>query len=77
MVDVRYVLADEGMRYDVYSPAKKIQMHILLPKDKSCNKLLVNSEDMPFEISTVGNSKYVDFTVSDITDKKVSVEIIF
>ena len=77
MVDVRYVLADEGMRYDVYSPAKKIQMHILLPKDKSCNKLLVNSEDMPFEISTVGNSKYVDFTVNDITDKKVSVEIIF
>ncbi len=70
------VLAN-GMRYDIYSPAKNIQMHILLPKERSCSKLLINSENTEFDVSTVRNSKYVDFTVSDINDKKVSVEIIF
>lgn len=78
MVDVRYILEDIGMRYDLYSPAKKMEAHILLPKGKTCSKLLVNSEETEFEINTVVNSRYVDFTIiPDSKQGKVSMEIIF
>ena len=65
------------MRYDVYSPAKNIKAHILLPNGKSCSKLLVNSNEMNFELSTVGESVYVDFNITDIDTAPVSIEIIF
>lgn len=77
MVDVRYILEKEGMRYDVYSPAERITAHILLPKGKTCLKLLVNSEEKEFEMKTVVNSQYVDFAVSDIANGKISIEILF
>ena len=77
LVDVRYIIKDEGMRYDVYSPAKNIKAHILLPNGKSCSKLLVNSNEMNFELSTVGESVYVDFNITDIDTAPVSIEIIF
>lgn len=76
MVDVRWILKAEGMRYDVYSPAKEIKAHILLPKDKKCTEVLVNSQKVSFENSKVANSEYVDFEVK-ATDRKVSVEILF
>ena len=75
MVDVRYILTDEGMRYDVYSPAKKIAAHILLPKGKTCEKLLVDGEEKHFETELVGESSYINFTCS--ANKKASFEILF
>ena len=75
MVDVRYILTDEGMRYDVYSPAKKITSHILLPKGKKCKKLLIDGEEASFETEPVGESKYVNFTSEP--QKRLSVEILF
>ncbi len=75
MVDVRYILTDIGMRYDVYSPAKKIQAHILLPKGKKCKELLINGKDSVFETELVGESAYVNFTVFE--SSKVSIEILF
>ena len=63
-MDVRYILTDAGMRYDVYSPARKISAHILLPEDRKCAKLLVNGEVTPFETETVGQSVYVNTAVS-------------
>lgn len=77
VVDVRYIIRDEGMRYDVYSPAKKINAHILLPKGKKCSKLIVDGREMTFETSAVGESCYVDITLDGIDAKKVSFEIIF
>ncbi|MGN0179342.1 MAG: MGH1-like glycoside hydrolase domain-containing protein [Monoglobaceae bacterium] len=77
MVDVRYILKDDGMRYDIYSPAETINAHILLPKDRICSKLLINSEQKDFEISMVGSSKYVDFKITDNNGKKISIEILF
>lgn len=74
-VDVRYILKDEGMRYDIYSPAKTINAHILLPKGKECAKLLVDGKEAAFTTSLVGESKYVDAKLAG--DKKVSIEIIF
>ena len=75
MVDVRYILTESGMRYDVYSPAEKITAHILLPKDKKCTAVTVNGENVEFSSETVENSRYVNFVA--FPDKKVSIEILF
>ena len=75
LVDVRYILTVEGMRYDVYSPAKRIKAHILLPQGRACETVLVNGEAISFEKELVGSSLYVNFTCP--TDKKVSVEVLF
>ena len=75
MVDVRYILTDEGMRYDVYSPAKKITAHILLPQGKQCKQLLLNGEAAPFTVEYVGESAYVNLTLT--ADGKASFEILF
>lgn len=76
LVDVRYILTDDGMRYDIYSPAKKLHAHILLPKNRECRRLLVDSVDTTFNVTTVGDSKYVDFTLESITSGKVSLQIL-
>lgn len=74
-VDVRYILTDEGMRYDIESPARKIYAHILMPKDKTCVKVLVNGQEHQHHETTVGNSVYIDF---DFEPKaKSSIEILF
>ena len=75
MVDVRYILTDEGMRYDVYSPAKTIKAHILLPKGKDCKELLVNGDKIDFEIEQIESSLYVNFEIP--AEKKMSFEIAF
>jgi len=77
MVDVKYIIKDEGMRYDIYSPAKKIDAHILLPKNKVCKKLLVDGNDQSFTVSNVGNSAYIDFCTSNISNERISFEILF
>ena len=76
MVDVRYILKDEGMRYDVYSPAKKIKAHILLPAGKQASAFYVDGKEIPFSISKIGNSVYLD---ADITPcgRRAGIEILF
>jgi len=76
LVDVRYILTGEGMRYDVYSPAKKITAHILLPEGKNCAKLLVNEKETAFETEAVGSSVYVNTEVSGALSP-VKFEILF
>ena len=75
MVDVRYILTDDGMRYDVYSPAKTIQAHILLPKGKKCENLLIDGNDSCFETELVGESLYINFIA--YPNNKISIEILF
>jgi hypothetical protein len=77
MVDVRYILTDEGMRYDVYSPAKKITAHVLLPKDKNCSGLWIDGYNTEYKIAAIENSNYVDFELTDIKSSKVSIQIDF
>lgn len=60
MVDVRFIITDKGMRYDIYSPAKEISAHILLPKGKACKKLLLNSKAVDFTLEKIGDSTYVN-----------------
>ncbi len=74
-VDVRFIRKDDGMRYDLLSPAERLQCHILLPKGKSCKSLLVNGAEQPFELSRVGQSVYVDFEAA--AQKAATMEILF
>ena len=75
MVDVRYILNDKGMRYDIYSPAKRIRAHILLPKNKKCKTLLINGNEYAFTSELVGASSYINFITE--ANKKLSFEILF
>jgi hypothetical protein len=75
MVDVRYILTEEGMRYDVISPARKIVSHILMPKDKNCKKVLVNGKEISYTQSEVGESTYIDFIYEP--QNEFSMEIFF
>ncbi|MHB1154729.1 MAG: MGH1-like glycoside hydrolase domain-containing protein [Eubacteriales bacterium] len=74
-VDVTFILKDDGMRYDIESPAGEIYAHILLPREKVCSKVSVNSKEQNFDPVTAGNSKYVDF--SAVSDGKLNIEILF
>ena len=75
LVDVRYVMKEEGMRYDVYSPARCIHAHILLPHGASCGALLVNGTATDYETEAVGDSVYVN-AVCTPKDGKLSLEIL-
>ncbi len=74
-VEVKYILKDFGMRYDIDSPAEEIKAHILLPKGKECASVTINGEAIAFETEKVGESLYVNFT----TEKtgRISFEILF
>lgn len=74
-VDVRFILKDEGMRYDVLSKAKKINAHFLLPKGKKAKEVYVNGKECAFKTTMIAESAYVDLQVNGAS--KVSFEIIF
>jgi hypothetical protein len=76
MVDVRYILTDCGMRYDLYSPAQTITCHIMLPKSRDCKKVLRNGREIAFEKVLVGESRYVDFLIP-VAESVESFEILF
>lgn len=77
MVDVRYVIKENGMRYDLYSPANKVNAHILLPEGKECKKLLINDKEADFEIVYVTDSAYVDFKITENSGNDLKFEILF
>lgn len=74
-VALRYILADAGMRYQLTSPARHIYAHILLPDGKECSAVLVNGREMPFSISKVGDSRYVDLGIK--ADGIADIQIVF
>lgn len=73
-VDVRFIVKDGGMRYDVSSPAEEIRAHIMLPKGKRAAEVYVGGKPAEFERVNVFGSEYVDFTADG---RGFSVEIIF
>lgn len=75
MVDLRYILTDDGMRYDLYSPAVTVDAHILLPRGRECRCLLVDGRETTFTTELVGDSLYLNVSVN--AEKTVSFEIIF
>ena len=77
VIDVKFIVKENGMRYDLSTPSKKIDAHILLPKGKTCSKLLLNGKETAFTLSTVGESDYVDLTIENNCEKTLSFEILF
>lgn len=63
VVDVRYVLRDNGMRYLVKSPAVRMDCHILLPAGSKCRSVRVNGRTVRYENVNVASSRYVDFKI--------------
>ncbi len=76
-VDVKFIVKENGMRYDIQSPARQINAHILLPKGKTCAKLYVNGVEKEFKTITVGNSAYVDCSVETNTTEKAGAAVSF
>lgn len=74
-VELRYILAEKGMRYQLISPAHRIDAHILLPESKDCAEVRVNGIPVPFIISTVGDSRYADLSIK--TKGTADIELLF
>lgn len=74
-VDVRWILTEEGMRFDVLSPAEKIRAHIMLPDGKSCKELYVNGRKEKFAPVRIAGSSYIDFAIGRM--EKAVFEIVF
>ncbi len=74
-VDVKYILTERGMRYDITSPAGKIDAELLLPKGKRAAEVLVCGERVEHCERTVGDSSYVTLC----TEKRGTVcfEVLF
>ncbi|HBT86887.1 MAG TPA: hypothetical protein DEB12_13425 [Porphyromonadaceae bacterium] len=75
LVDTRFIITDKGMRYDIISPATEIEAHILLPDNRQCNYLLVNSVKTPFKEVKIGDSRYLDVKVD--SEELTTFEIIW
>lgn len=75
LVDLRFIIKKEGMRYDLYSPAKTVHAHILLPEGKTAKTLYINGKQTAFTPCRVADSNYVDVCVE--SDGYISFEIIF
>lgn len=76
IVDVRYILKDEGMRYCIDSPAKEIRAHILLPEGMKAGKVLLNGTQTSFSTVKVGDSIYADFNAK-LRKGMTNIEILF
>lgn len=76
IVDVRYILTEEGMRYCIDSPAKDISAHILLPAGREPSSVLLNRKEIPFNINPVGESIYIDFKAVRL-DGRADIEVLF
>ena len=76
LVDVRYIIKEAGMRYDLYSPARTVRAHILLPHGVTCGTLLVNGTAADYETEAVGESVYVN-AVCTPKDGKLSLVLLW
>ena len=74
---IRYIQTDAGMRYQLSSPAREIQAHVLLPEGKRCARLLVDGKEHAFTLSTVGDSSYADFNCQPDGTGKTNFELLF
>ena len=76
-VDIRYILTEKGMRYDLDSPARTLHAHLLLPTGKTPCVLRLNEMDFPFTLSRVRESLYMDFTVAPPENAPLRMEVLF
>lgn len=76
VVDLRYVLADNGLRYRLSSPASTVRAHIYIPAGADVGKVRLNGRTVPFRSVNVGDSGYVDLTCKNLHGI-ADIELIF
>lgn len=74
-VDVRYIRTDRGMRYQIKSPARTVNAHILLPHGKQATAVKIDENDCGFTVSQIGDSVYADFSVT--AAPCLNIEVLF
>ena len=72
-VDVRFTRKPEGLRYDLYGPARCVQAHILLPAGEEPARVLVGGEEVPFTRVAVADSVYADFGFEGVRHNIIEV----
>ncbi len=75
VVDLRWIMTEEGMRYKLTSPAKSVEGHLYIPAGKTVKALRLADKDLAYKTVYVGDSLYVDFTVE--TDGVLDVEVLW
>lgn len=70
-VETQYELVANEMHFTVSAPARQIQCHILLPDDTKASIVKVNGNTVPFHLCTIGESNYVDFTITVAVEAKI------
>ena len=75
LVDVRYQRSEEGLLYLLNAPSEEIRAHILLPKNVTVAKILVNGQEINATVSQVYDSTYVDFNYKKVSGAQLKIEI--
>lgn len=75
-VDIRYILTEQGLRYDLISPAETVHAHLLLPSGTAAKAVLADGVSSAFTPVCVGDSHYVDLTLFP-KDGRCSLEVLF
>ena len=76
LVDLRYVLTGNGLRYRLSSPARHIDAHIYIPEGVKVDHVRCNQKSVSYKEVLVGDSRYVDFKV-DGTSGVADIEVVF
>ena len=61
LVELRYFRQKDKIIYELISPAEEVDCHILLPRNCTAKRLIINGNDIPFTISKMRMSQYIDF----------------
>jgi len=59
-----YRLTPGGIRMDVDAPGSQVELHLLLPAGARASSVLVDAAPVPFQHRAVGESPYLDFSVT-------------
>ena len=74
-VDLRWIWAEDGMRYTLTSPAETVDAHIYIPEGKTVSGVTVNGREQTYTLSAIGQSVYADFQTK--ADGVLDMEILF
>ena len=72
-VDLRWIWAEDGMRYTLTSPAETVDAHIYIPEGKTVSGVTINGREQAYTLSAIGRSVYADFqtNASGILDMEI------
>lgn len=76
LVELRYVLAENGLRYRLSSPAKEVSAHIYIPEGRDVMRVKCNGRAVRYSSVAVGESCYIDFKAPGLSGV-ADIEIIF